>query len=53
MKDPSAEAPGSGYRHLEPPIAVDQTIETVDASTPPESQDEGYRAQERLLRLGE
>jgi len=53
MNDPSAEDPRSRYRRLEPPIALGQTMETVDASTPPESRDEGYSEQERLLRLGE
>lgn len=50
MKDPSAEDPRFRYRHLEPPIALDQTMETVDASTAPELQDEAYREQEWLIR---
>jgi hypothetical protein len=50
MKDPSGEEARSRYRHLEPPIALDQTTELVDVSAVPEPQDEAYREQEWLIR---
>lgn len=38
------------YQHLEPPIPLDQMIESVDVADHPDGQDEGYRYQEWLIR---
>jgi hypothetical protein len=48
--EPEDSDPGARYRHLEPPIPLDQMIESVDAGQQPDSGDAGYRDQEWLIR---
>lgn len=38
------------YRYLEPPIPLDQMIESVDVGKHPDTTDSGYRDQEWLIR---
>jgi len=38
------------YRHLEPPIPLDQMIESVDVAERASGQDDAYRDQEWLIR---
>lgn len=40
----------AGYQHLEPPIPLDQMIESVDVATNADIGDAAYRDQEWLVR---
>lgn len=48
--DPEDDERSVRYRHLEPPISLDQMIESVDTAEHPDGQDDGYRDQEWLIR---
>lgn len=48
--EPESTERSARYRDLEPPIPLDQMIESVDVSERPDVQDDQYRDQEWLLR---
>ncbi|WP_298742014.1 hypothetical protein [uncultured Microbacterium sp.] len=42
--------PSSRFRHMEPPIPLDQMVETVDVAEHTDLPDDGYRDQQWLIR---
>ncbi len=48
--EPRSLDEGARYRHLEPPVPLDQMIESIDVSPHADPQDDAYREQEWLIR---
>lgn len=48
--DPKDDERSERYRYLEPPIPLDQMIESVDTADHSDGKDDGYRDQEWLIR---
>lgn len=48
--EPDTSERSARYRRMEPPIRLDETVESVDVATPPVGADDAYRDQEWLIR---